>query len=189
MASENPPKQAGITIMDRDFPFWPWRSANPMTPIITMIIPGQLAHFLVSDSYEPGSTFKIVTASAALEEGTVNVNSGFYCPGSIHVANATISCWSSVPHGSQNLPEAVRHSCNPAFVTIGQGLEAKEKGLLYKYIQAFGFGQPTGLALNGRLPVSCRRSQMSMRWKWPPFPLAGHRGHADADDHRRLRDR
>ena len=65
------------------------------------------------------------------------------------VAGSRIGCWASTPHGTQTLAEAVQNSCNPAFVAIGQSIEAKEDGLFYKYINAFGFGQTTGIELNG----------------------------------------
>lgn len=151
MASDNPPKQAGIIVMDpKNFSILAMACSDPYDPNHYYDYPeSSWRNFLVSDSYEPGSTFKIVTASTALEEGTVNINSSFYCPGSVTVAGATISCWSSVPHGSQTLAEAVQNSCNPAFVAIGQSIEGKQDGLFYKYIQAFGFGQPSGIELNG----------------------------------------
>lgn len=151
MNSEFPPKNAGIIVM------------KPKTGEILAMAVGQTydpnnwddypasswRNFLLSDSYEPGSTFKIVTASIALEEGTVNEHSSFYCSGAVTIAGSRIGCWASVPHGSQNLAEAVQHSCNPAFVSIGQSIEAKEKGLFYKYLKAYGFGQPTGIDLQG----------------------------------------
>jgi stage V sporulation protein D (sporulation-specific penicillin-binding protein) len=151
MAGENPPKQAGIIIMDpKTGKILAMACTDPYDPNNYYDYPESTwRNMLVSDSYEPGSTFKIVTASTALEEGTVNTNSSFYCPGSITVANATIRCWSNVPHGSQTLAEAVQNSCNPAFVTIGQSIEAKQEDLFYKYIQAFGYGSTTGVDLNG----------------------------------------
>jgi len=101
----------------------------------------------LTDTYEPGSTFKIVTAAAGLEEGVVNENSQFYCRGYVKVANAIIKCWRYYnPHGSENFVEGVQNSCNPVFIEIGQRL-GKEK--LYKYINLFGFGQKTGIDLPG----------------------------------------
>ncbi|BCS81739.1 stage V sporulation protein D [Anaerocellum diazotrophicum] len=101
----------------------------------------------LTDTYEPGSTFKIVTAAAGLEEGVVNENSQFYCKGYVKVANATIKCWRYYnPHGSENFVEGVQNSCNPVFIEVGQRL-GKEK--LYKYINLFGFGQKTGIDLPG----------------------------------------
>nr|WP_238524998.1 stage V sporulation protein D [Caldicellulosiruptor owensensis] len=101
----------------------------------------------LTDTYEPGSTFKIVTAAAGLEEGIVNEKSQFYCRGYVKVANAVIKCWRYYnPHGSENFVEGVQNSCNPVFIEVGQRL-GKEK--LYKYINLFGFGQKTGIDLPG----------------------------------------
>lgn len=77
----------------------------------------------ISDPYEPGSVFKIITAAGALESGTSNANSTFYCPGYKEVAGRRIDCWISSRgegHGQQNFVEAVKNSCNPAFIEIGQ---------------------------------------------------------------------
>ena len=92
----------------------------------------------LSDTYEPGSTFKIITLSMALEEGVVDLSSSFYCGGSVTVKGRTspIRCWKSGGHGSQNLTQAVQHSCNAAFVNIGLRVGAKR---FYDYCEAFGF--------------------------------------------------
>ena len=92
----------------------------------------------LSDTYEPGSTFKIITLAMALEEGKVDLTSGFYCPGNVSVIGRTnpIRCWKTQGHGSQNLTEAVQHSCNVAFVNIGQRLGAEK---FYEYCESFGF--------------------------------------------------
>lgn len=97
-------------------------------------------------NYEPGSTFKIITAAAALEEGAVRPSDTFYDPGFIKVADRTINCWYDGGHGSQTFEEVAMNSCNPGFITVGLRL-GKEK--FYKYIHAFGFGQETGLGLPG----------------------------------------
>lgn len=91
----------------------------------------------LSDTYEPGSTFKIITLSMALEEGAVDLNSSFYCGGSVSVSGRTspIRCWKTQGHGSQNLTQAVQHSCNAAFVNIGQRVGAEK---FYEYCEAFG---------------------------------------------------
>ena len=151
MNSEFPAKNAGIIIMDpKSGEILAMAVANTYDPNNYNDYEESVRrNFLVNDSYEPGSTFKIITMATALEEGTVNESSTFYCPGYAMVAGSRIGCWASVPHGSQTLAEAVQNSCNPAFVAIGQGIEAKEDGLFYKYIQAFGFGQTTGIELNG----------------------------------------
>ena len=92
----------------------------------------------LSDTYEPGSTFKIITLAMALEEGAVDLNSSFYCGGNVNVIGRTnpIRCWKSGGHGSQSLTQAVQHSCNVAFVNIGLRIGAEK---FYKYCEAFGF--------------------------------------------------
>ena len=97
----------------------------------------------LSDTYEPGSTFKIITLAMALEEGVVSLNDSFYCPGTVNVIGRTspIRCWKSGGHGSQNLTQAAQHSCNVAFVNIGQRVGAER---FYDYCEAFGFLTMTG---------------------------------------------
>ena len=98
-------------------------------------------------TYEPGSTFKIITYAAAIEENVVNIfNDTFYDPGYIKVGGATLHCWKHEGHGLQTYLEVIQNSCNPGFVTLGQKL-GKEK--LMKYIKDFGFGKKTGIDLNG----------------------------------------
>ena len=97
--------------------------------------------------YEPGSTFKIITLSAALEEKKVDLeNDTFYDSGSIKVENAKIKCWKKGGHGEETFLEVVENSCNPGFVVLGQRL-GKEK--LFSYINDFGFGKKTNVDLNG----------------------------------------
>ena len=92
----------------------------------------------LSDTYEPGSTFKIITLAMALEEGVVSEDDLFYCGGGINVLGRTspIRCWKTQGHGSQTLTQAVQHSCNVAFVNIGQRVGAER---FYDYCEAFGF--------------------------------------------------
>lgn len=98
-------------------------------------------------TYEPGSTFKIITLSAALNEGLVDLdNDTFYDSGSVKVANAKIRCWKAGGHGAQTFLQVVENSCNPGFVELGNRLD-KEK--LFDYIDKFGFGKKTGIDLNG----------------------------------------
>lgn len=91
----------------------------------------------VSKLYEPGSTFKIITAAVALEENLVQTDTpgDFMCTGSYQVEDKEISCWRAEPHGSQTLREALCNSCNPAFMQLGQRIGATT---LYKYYKAFG---------------------------------------------------
>jgi stage V sporulation protein D (sporulation-specific penicillin-binding protein) len=98
-------------------------------------------------TYEPGSTFKIITLAAALEEGKVNLEKEyFFDPGAVEVGGARLRCWKKGGHGSQTFQEVVQNSCNPGFVALGQRLG---KETLFSYIRAFGFGQKTGIDLNG----------------------------------------
>ena len=92
----------------------------------------------LSDTYEPGSTFKIITLSMALDSGAVSLGDGFYCPGYVNVTGrgTPIRCWKDGGHGSQTLTQAVQHSCNAAFVAIGQRVGAER---FYEYCDAFGF--------------------------------------------------
>lgn len=104
----------------------------------------------VSNSYEPGSTFKVITTAAILEEGLVGQNETFTCTGSVKVGSETIRCWRSHnPHGSQTFSVGVQNSCNPVFIKLGLRLEEKQKGIFYNYIRDFGFGSATGLDLPG----------------------------------------
>lgn len=106
----------------------------------------------INDTYEPGSTFKSVVLAAALEEGAVNENSHFYCPGYAVVADRRISCSKKAPgHGDQNLAQAVANSCNPAFIAIGQKLGAEK---FYNYLEDFGFLGPTGIDMQGESQLS-----------------------------------
>ena len=92
----------------------------------------------LSDTYEPGSTFKIITLSMALEEGKTGLGDSFYCGGNVSVLGRSnpIRCWKTQGHGSQTLTQAVQHSCNVAFVNIGQRVGAER---FYDYCEAFGF--------------------------------------------------
>ena len=98
-------------------------------------------------SYEPGSTFKIITTAAAVEEKVVNLEKDhFYDSGSVHVDGALIKCWKAGGHGDQTFLQVLQNSCNPGFVKLGQML-GKER--LFSYIDKFGFGSKTGIDLTG----------------------------------------
>lgn len=98
-------------------------------------------------SYEPGSTFKIITTAAAVEEGLIDLdNDTFDDSGSVQVENARIKCWKAGGHGHQTFLQVLENSCNPGFVKMGQ-LLGKEK--LFSYLDLFGFGEKTGIDLNG----------------------------------------
>ena len=144
------PEQALIVAMDPDtgeilaMASRPTFDSNRYQDYTTEIINRNLPIWM---TYEPGSTFKIITLSAALEEQTINLfEDTFTDGGSIHVDGATIHCWKSGGHGTQTMLEVVENSCNPGFVKIGQTLGTET---LMSYIDAYGFGDKTGIDLNG----------------------------------------
>ena len=98
----------------------------------------------ISDTYEPGSTFKPITLAAALEEGLVNLSSTFNCTGSITVPgwSKPINCSNHAGHGLQNLMEATGHSCNPAFISMGLKIGTQK---YYQYLKSFGLMEKTGV--------------------------------------------
>ena len=104
----------------------------------------------ISDTYEPGSTFKLVTASAAIEEGIVtdiDKEGQFTCTGGIEIAGTRIKCWRYYrPHGAQSLREALMNSCNPVFIGLGQQIGVSK---YYEYLEKFGFLQKTNIDLYG----------------------------------------
>ena len=103
----------------------------------------------IADTYEPGSVFKLITASASLEEGITNTdNKGeFSCTGGIEVAGVRIKCWRYYrPHGSESLREALMNSCNPVFIGLGQKLGVPT---YYSYLRKFGLLEKTGIDLGG----------------------------------------
>ncbi len=99
------------------------------------------------DTYEPGSTFKIITLASALEEGAISESDTFFCDGSVEVLGREdpLHCWKRTGHGSQTLAQAVQHSCNVAFVNIGLKLGAEK---FYDYINAFGLFDRTGIDIS-----------------------------------------
>lgn len=100
----------------------------------------------VSDTFEPGSIFKVITSTAALSENKVSDTDKFVCNGSIQIAGRTIHCWKTSGHGVQTFVDILKNSCNIGFAEVGRRLGAE---LLYKYINKFGFGQKTGIDLPG----------------------------------------
>ena len=101
---------------------------------------------LVNDTFEPGSIFKVVTMSTAIEEGLVSESDTFNCGGSLQVGPHTIHCWKRAGHGSQILPEILQNSCNVGFMKLGEKIGAEK---LVEYIKKFGFGQVSGVDLPG----------------------------------------
>jgi stage V sporulation protein D (sporulation-specific penicillin-binding protein) len=101
----------------------------------------------VSDTYEPGSTFKLITSSAGLEENVIKDNEKFVCTGSVTVGGRKIKCWRHYrPHGEQTFKQGVQNSCNPVFVEVGSRLGVAK---MYDYLDAFGFMDKTGIDLPG----------------------------------------
>ncbi|MCM1326026.1 MAG: penicillin-binding transpeptidase domain-containing protein [Lachnoclostridium sp.] len=100
----------------------------------------------INDTYEPGSTFKIITAAAGLEEGVVTPESTFSCPGFIIVDDRKIRCHKVAGHGGQTFVQATMNSCNPVFITVGLRLGVEN---YYKYFEQFGLKQKTGIDLPG----------------------------------------
>ncbi len=100
---------------------------------------------VITDVYEPGSTFKMLTCSAALDSGAASLDDVFTCSGAIYVDGDRIRCWKA-SHGTQTLPQALANSCNPAFVTLALRMGTDT---FYKYLRAFGIGVRTGIDLPG----------------------------------------
>ena len=100
----------------------------------------------LNDTYEPGSTFKIITLSAALDSGKVTSANEYNCGGSYTVNGERIKCWKSGGHGHETLKKAVQNSCNPAFMAMAQAMGVET---FYEYIYAFGFGSSTGSGITG----------------------------------------
>ena len=100
----------------------------------------------ISDTYEPGSTFKIITAAAALEEGVVSLTDQFYCPGYKLVEDRRIRCAKTSGHGAETFETGIMNSCNPVFIELGERLGVEN---YYKYFKQFGLAQKTGIDLPG----------------------------------------
>ena len=103
----------------------------------------------ISDTYEPGSTFKLITSSAALEEGITQTDKAgeFHCSGGIEIAGVRLKCWRYYnPHGSESLRDALKNSCNPIFIGLGQKLGVDK---YYEYLEKFGLLRKTGIDLPG----------------------------------------
>lgn len=120
------------------------------------ILNGMWRNGCINDTYEPGSTFKIITAAAGLEEGVVTPESSFYCPGYVMVDDRRIRCHKIAGHGSQDFVHAVMNSCNPSFVTLGLriGLDS-----YYSYFEKFGLKKKTGIDLPGEAGTIMHRKE------------------------------
>lgn len=111
---------------------------------------------LVSDAYEPGSIFKVVTATAGIEKGVVSSNDTFNCGGSLTIGGRTIHCWKTTGHGPQTFEQILQNSCNVGFMTLGERLGAEN---LNEYIKKFGFGSKTGIDLPGESPGMTKKTE------------------------------
>ena len=104
---------------------------------------------MVNDTYEPGSPFKLLTTSMALEENLTNVSDTFYCGGTVSVAGQPLNCWRYyAPHGSETLAQGVANSCNPVFISLAQRLGLSK---FYQYVDRYGFDTTTGIDLPGEV--------------------------------------
>ena len=103
---------------------------------------------VISDGYEPGSTFKVLTMAAALDCGAIDLNTGFYCGGAEHIPGRSqlLHCWRSAGHGAEQTPQALQNSCNIAFAHIALKLGGER---FYEYVQNFGITEKTGIDLAG----------------------------------------
>ena len=110
----------------------------------------------VSDTFEPGSIFKVFTATAAMEEGLVKEDDKFFCTGSTIVGGRAIKCWKTTGHGAENFVDILKNSCNVGFMELGRRLGAEK---LNKYIYLFGFGKETGVDLNGEASGIIRKTK------------------------------
>ncbi|WLV25679.1 stage V sporulation protein D [Aciduricibacillus chroicocephali] len=134
------PKTGGVLGMSSRPNFYPENYQEVDPKIFDRNLP-------IWSTYEPGSTFKIITLAAALEEGLVNLEKDtFNDSGSVTVGGARLRCWKSGGHGHQTFLEVVQNSCNPGFVSLGNKLGDKK---LFSYIRNFGFGSKTGIDLQG----------------------------------------
>ena len=132
---------------------WESLSTDPKYPLSNRSIQG---------TYSPGSTFKVVTAIAALEEGICEKNRKIYCSGKFKLANQLFKCWKESGHGSLDLIGGISHSCNVYFYTLGEDLGIER---LYKYMQKFGFGEKVAIDL----PTQSLGTIPSAEWKRKEF--------------------
>lgn len=121
----------------------------------------------IQNGYEPGSTFKIITLAAALEEKVISKEERFYDSGSYTVLGKNIHCWKSGGHGSQTFTEVAENSCNPGFIEMGQRLGT---GKFYQYLTAFGFGEKTGIEMSGEATGILRNKRKLRPWIWRQCP-------------------
>ena len=110
----------------------------------------------INDTYEPGSTFKVITASAALEAGVVSLEDRFHCPGYIVVEDRRIRCHKTTGHGAESFVEGIENSCNPVFINVGLRIGADR---FYDYFKQFGLLEKTGIDLPGEAGTIMHRKE------------------------------
>jgi len=148
---DHSPKKASVVIMDPEtsqivaMAISPGFNLNNIPRDDISYLMSLTKNSIVTDVYEPGSTFKILTLAAALSEGLVDLNDHFYCPGYRVVDGERIKCWKTTGHGNQTLVECVQNSCNCCFMDLALRL-GKDK--LYNYLKAFGIGSTTGVDIS-----------------------------------------
>lgn len=103
-------------------------------------------NFCISNTYEPGSTFKPFTVAAAMDEGVININTSYNCPGEIQVGDYRIGCANRIAHGAVNPKTALMQSCNVALMNIAAALGRTQ---FHRYVELYGFGRTTGIDLSG----------------------------------------
>ncbi len=139
---------------------WASLATDPKTPLINRVIQG---------AYSPGSTFKVIAATAALEEGLITPETTFYCPGYLNVYNTTFHCNARSGHGTMDLRRAIAHSCNVYFYQVGIRLEITR---LAKWAKRLGLGAPTGVDL----PHELGGLMPSPEWKLRVFKTPWYAG-------------
>ena len=122
----------------------------------------------INDTYEPGSTFKIITAAAGLEAGVVSLEDRFSCPGFRIVEDRKIRCHKVGGHGGETFLQGAMNSCNPVFIDVGQRLGAER---FYDYFQQFGLLGKTGIDLPGEAATIMHKKENRAWWNWPRSPL------------------
>ena len=137
-----------------------YEGTDEYAQMMTDALYAQWNSYCVTSTYEPGSTFKIFTAAAALEEGIVNLDTTYTCNGAYQVAGTVIHCANRSGHGYQTLTQGLMNSCNPFFISMGQKMGVET---FYKYFEAFGFTERTGIDLTGEAyPVVHQQENMSV---------------------------
>ena len=123
----------------------------------------------VSDLYEPGSVFKLITCAAALDAGAITKHSSFYCGESISVAGTRFHCANHKRHGAQSVTQALENSCNQSFIQIGGRLGREA---FCDYFAAFGLREPPASTCPPSRKRACTTPPTGWaRWSWPPVPL------------------